>query len=137
MKTILFGGIWIVAVMAACGCVAEQNMGVMAGEASRVSLNISTDKGVYHSSELVNINAAIYSNANVSDATVRVKGINGRLNKERRLILSEGANELSFTYKLPKCNVCGGIRVGMYNLTCEVIYGNVTVRDYVSVSIQQ
>ena len=134
---ILFGLFWMVAVMVASGCVAEQNEGVMADESIRVSLNISTDKGVYHSSELLNINAAIYSNANVSDVTVTVKGINGRLDKEGSLNLSEGANELSFTYKLPKCNSCGGIRAGIYNLSCELMYENVTTRDYVSVSIQQ
>ncbi len=99
MSKILFWLFWIVAVMVVCGCVAEQNEGVMADKVSRVSLNISTDKAVYHSMELVNINAEIYSNVNVSDATVTVKGINGRLNKERILNLSEGANELSFTYK--------------------------------------
>ena len=137
MNKILFWLFWIVAVMVVCGCVAEQNEGVMADKVSRVSLNISTDKAVYHSMELVNINAEIYSNVNVSDATVTVKGINGRLNKERILNLSEGANELSFTYKLPKCNVCGGISAGIYNLSCEVMYENVTVRDSVGVSIQQ
>ena len=79
----------------------------MADNVTMVSLNVSTDKGVYHSSELLNINAVMYSNADVSDATVTVKGINGRLDKERNLNLSEGVNELSFTYKLPKCNVCG------------------------------
>lgn len=137
MDKILFAGFWMAAVMVVCGCVEEMN-GDAAVNPLRISLeNISTDKMVYHSSEIVNFNVAIYSNADLADAVVTVNGVGGRMNEKRILNLSEGLNDVSFTYKLPRCNVCGGIKAGMYDFSCTVVYGNITVEDSLSVDIQQ
>jgi len=99
--------------------------------------NISTDKTTYYSSELVNLDIAIYSNSGTKDTIVKVEGINGRFNKERILDLEKGINEISFSYELPRCNVCGGIKAGDYILNCEVIYENINVEDSTTISIQQ
>ncbi len=139
MDKILFGLFWIVAVMVVCGCVAEQNEdAAVMGNSLRISLtNISTDKTVYRSSEVVNLSVVIYSNAYLANAAVTAKGVGGRMNEKRILNLSEGLNKVSFTYKLPRCNSCGGIRAGMYNFSGEVRYGNITVKDSLSVNIRQ
>ena len=80
MDKILFAGFWMAAVMVVCGCVEEMN-GDVAVDPLRISLeNISTDKMVYHSSEIVNFNVAIYSNADLADAVVTVNGVGGRMN---------------------------------------------------------
>ncbi|MEA3343458.1 MAG: hypothetical protein U9Q92_04785 [archaeon] len=131
MKKIMFLAI---SVMLISGCVNESED----IEDARISLNnVSVDKAVYHSSEVVNLVMEIYSSTNAQNVTVTAKGIGGRFNKRRVLNLTEGVNELSFAYKLPRCNVCGGIREGKYNLSCEVISGSATIKDYVTVDILQ
>lgn len=108
------------------------------GNDVKISLNnISTDKVVYHSSDVMNFSAVIYSNLNLENVTVMVKGINGRLNEKKILNVSEGTNEIFFTYELPRCNVCGGIRAGDYDLECELIYKNITIKDSIRINIQQ
>ncbi len=114
------------------GCVLEQNEGIT------ISLkNLSTDKTLYHSSENVNLTAMIYSKSDLENVTIMANGINGRLNEQKILDLKKGINEMHFSYKLPRCNVCGGIRVGDYNLSCRVIYENITAEKSITINIQQ
>ena len=107
------------------------------GIKSNVSLSLSSDRKVYHSSELVKLTAFIYSDSRMENVTVRVNGINGRLNQRKTLDLKPGMNEVTFTYRLPRCNVCGGIRPGNYELSCEVIYQNLTVKNSTTINVQQ
>jgi len=100
-------------------------------------LNVSTDKDIYHSAEVMNLTVLIRSSSDVENVTVTANGINGRMNIEKTLNLDAGENGMSFTYKLPRCNVCGGIRAGTYDLTCEVSYGGMTVKNSTSVQIVQ
>ena len=114
------------------GCVTEQEEGIT------ISLkNLSTDKALYHSSENVNLIAMIYSKSALENVTVMANGINERLNEKRILNLKKGLNEIHFSYKLPRCNVCGGIRAGNYNLSCMAIYKNTTAEKSITINIQQ
>jgi len=114
------------------GCVTEQEEGIA------ISLkNISTDKILYHSSENVNLSAMIYSESDLENVIIIATGINGRLNEKKILNLKTGINEISFSYKLPKCNVCGGIKEGDYNLSCIVTYKNITSEKIITINIQQ
>jgi len=99
--------------------------------------NLSTGKALYHSSENISITAEIYSNSALENVTVMANGINGRLNEQKILDLKKGINEIYFSYKLPRCNVCGGIRAGNYNLSCRVIYKNITAEKSITTNIQQ
>jgi hypothetical protein len=100
-------------------------------------LNVSADKATYHSSELVNLSVLIHSSSDIDDVMVTAKGVSGRMNLQKTLNLSAGDNGVSFTYTLPRCNVCGGISEGTYDLSCEVSYGNKTVNNSTSVQILQ
>jgi hypothetical protein len=99
--------------------------------------NISTDKEVYYSSDVMNLTIMIYSNADLENVTVVASGINGRFDAEKVLNLKKGSNEISFAYTLPRCNVCGGISAGNYTLSCSVTYKNTTVIDSKMINIQQ
>ena len=98
---------------------------------------VTTDKAIYHSSEVVNINVKIRSNSNLKDVLIKTEGVSNKLNGEKILDIKKGLNEISFSYKLPRCNVCGGIREGDYVLGCMVIYGNVVAENSTKISIQQ
>lgn len=98
--------------------------------------NITTDKMVYHSSETLNLSLMIYS-PDIDNITVSVSGINGRMDMRQIISVSKGVNEVSFVYTLPRCNICGGISPGDYNLTCIITYKNTTIEDSKIINIQQ
>ena len=107
-------------------------------EEAELSLNnITSDKKLYHSSDVMNLTAIIYSDRYLENVSIFVRGINKRLNEERTLSLERGINKIQFTHKLPRCNVCGGIKAGDYDITCEVVYGNITLTNSTTVNIQQ
>jgi len=101
-----------------------------------LDMNVSADKEVYRSAETLNLTLTISSNSNVN-ATVLMTGISGRMNIERAIELDAGNNLLFVDYKLPSCNVCGGIRPGNHDILTKVIYGNVTLNKTIAVEIQQ
>jgi hypothetical protein len=99
--------------------------------------NISTDKSVYHSSDVMNLSIQLYAEAPIDNITVVVNGIDNRFNVEKEISLEKGNNEWSFTYTLPRCNVCGGIMAGNYSLSFTVRYKNLTIEDSTIINIQQ
>ncbi len=132
MKNLFLISLVIIGLIIISGCVTEQEEGIT------ISLkNLSTDKALYHSSENVNLIAMIYSKPALENVTIIATGINGRLNEKRILNLKKGINEIHFNYKLPRCNVCGGIRAGDYNLSCRVIHKNITAEKSITINIQQ
>ncbi|MCX6818857.1 MAG: hypothetical protein NT129_02555 [Candidatus Aenigmarchaeota archaeon] len=99
--------------------------------------NITTDKPVYHSSEVMNLSMIIYSESEIENVSVKANGINGRFSEEKLLDLNKGMNEIIFTYQLPRCNVCGGISAGDYNLSFTISYKNISIEDSKIINIQQ
>ncbi|MFH1125540.1 MAG: hypothetical protein V1703_00300 [Candidatus Altiarchaeota archaeon] len=106
-------------------------------EPSLTVISAYTDRSVYHSSEILNFSINVESNSNLWNVTFRVGGVDGRMKEERMVDLKSGVNEVSFTYKLPRCNVCGGIGAGSYGINCEISYGNVSINKSTTVDIQQ
>lgn len=100
-------------------------------------MSVSTDKTLYHSSETVNLTMIVYSNSTLENVIVTANGINGRMNEKKVLNLTAGPNEMSFIYKLPKCNVCGGIKAGSYNISCHMEYENISIDKSMIIDIQQ
>lgn len=100
-------------------------------------VNVSTDKPVYHSSEVMKVHVFLYSESSLNDVSVSAESVNGRFKEKKLVNASKGLNEVSFTYTLPRCNVCGGIKVGDYEVKGTVEYGNVTVNKSTKINIQQ
>ena len=100
-------------------------------------VRLYTDKDTYRSAEVLNLSAVLLSDSDVENVSVMARGINGRMNLERRLNLTAGENVVSFTYRLPTCNVCGGIRAGTYSLDCMMTFENTTLENSTSVEIRQ
>jgi len=44
---------------------------------------------------------------------------------------------VQFQFQLPRCNVCGGISAGRYELTCDASLGNSTSANATAVEIVQ
>ena len=85
----------------------------------------------------MHITAIVYSSSDVDNITVSVNGINGRLDEKQLTNLNQGLNEFFFSYNLPRCNTCGGINAGDYEIVCKVNYGNEEASKNKFVNIKQ
>jgi len=104
----------------------------------RVELkDLITDKSLYHSSEIMNITAIVDSNQDLENVTVSVQGLKGKLNLEENVNLEKGLNQISLTYQLPRCNVCGGINEGDYDIKFRISHGNMELTDQITITIRQ
>jgi hypothetical protein len=104
------------------------------------TMDVATDRGVYHSRENMLINLTMESDTG-GVAEVYVHGINAR-NMERLKIrqnhtLEEGTNYLSVNYRTPSCTGCSGISPGDYMITAEVKVGDEIEEKNITVNIQQ
>jgi hypothetical protein len=106
-----------------------------------VEASLSTDKGLYHSNELMDITVTVDSSSSLRDVDVRVYGINSRyyrLDKTEKKDLDVGLNTIKFSYKTPPCTGCAGISPGTYQVSVDLIYnGNVLATATNDVEIRQ
>jgi hypothetical protein len=100
-------------------------------------VNVTSDKNLYHSSEVMTLKVSVYAGKDLQDVNVTANGVVNRLNATRIVNLTRGVSEVPFVYTLPKCNVCGGISAGYYNITGGVVYGNTTLANYTQIVILQ
>jgi len=102
-----------------------------------ITLQISTDKEMYQSAQEMHITFLIQTNIGIKNALLECTGIINRFKYSKMLNLSKGKTNLSAVYVLPRCNVCGGIRPGKYNLNCTLYFETGKVQDKLTVDIKQ
>ncbi len=102
-----------------------------------ITLQISTDKEMYKSAQEMHITFLIQTNSNIENAFLECTGIINRFKYSEKLNVSKGKTNLSVVYVLPRCNVCGGIRPGKYNLNCTLYFETGKVQDKLTVDIKQ
>ena len=105
-------------------------------ETTEVEIGFLADKPVYHSQEILNLGLNVTSNQ-AENLTIRVRGLNGRIDIDMPFLVDEGLNMLFFEHTLPRCNVCGGISPGGYDIIAEVIHTGGTANRTVTIEIQQ
>ena len=105
------------------------------------SMTLKTDKEVYYSADIIHITSKIMSPINTDNASIRFYGIytnRYRLDQTFPINLTKGKNTITLDYTSPKCNVCGGIREGTYQISVDIIYNNeVYLNESVDVEIKQ
>ena len=102
-----------------------------------ITLQISTDKEMYKSAQDMHITFLIQTNIEIKNAFLECTGIINRFKYSETLNVSKGKTNLSTVYVLPRCNVCGGIRPGIYNLNCTLYFETGKVQDKLTVDIKQ
>jgi len=94
-------------------------------EIPALTLSLSSDKTVYHSSEEMELRAMIESGTATDNLTVRVYGIkdsrgNFRVSGERVISVEPPGKTETFTFSMPSCYGCAGVTAGDYEITFEV-----------------
>ena len=90
-------------------------------------ISVTTDKDLYHSKEIMNITVTVSSQGDMSNATLRFKGIQNlhgdfQINTEIPANLSPGLNTLVYKHELPRCSSCSGLNAGTYQVEVQLIH---------------
>ena len=102
-----------------------------------IRMELLTGKDVYRSGEDILIKAIVYSSKPLSNVSITLNGIEGKMRLEEVVTLDMGVNEFDFSYRLPQCNACGGISPGRYNITGQIVHGNTTASTIREIEIIQ
>ena len=113
----------------------------MQAEKDLTTLELSLNKDLFRSGELVSMQVLITSEKMMTDAEVHIYGIYAsryRLNETVSADIVPGENKVTFAYTAPSCNTCAGIRAGTYTIEAELIYlGKAVARDRKEIEIRQ
>jgi len=105
--------------------------------------NVSTDKSLYHSKEIMNITVIASSRGDMSNTTLKLTGIQNRygeaqLEDEIPVNLTPGRNILKYDHKLPTCSSCSGLSAGTYEIDVALVKdGNVIANTTYSIDLEQ
>ena len=89
------------------------------------SVELTTDKDIYHSNEIIQITSNINSPAEIKNATIHFYGIHAsrnRLEKTMYQDLTSGENIVTYEFQAPRCYGCAGVKPGTYKINVDVIY---------------
>jgi cytochrome c biogenesis protein CcdA len=105
------------------------------------TLNISTEKEVYHSNETLKVHIEFNSTKEVG-ANIRVSGIKnlfGRaiLSETREAILKKGDNSFDFEFKTPSCEECSAVAPGAHFLNATISIGNQNYESYKEITLEK
>jgi cytochrome c biogenesis protein CcdA len=105
------------------------------------TLNISTEKEVYHSNETLKVHIEFNSTKEVG-ANIRVSGIKnlfGRaiLSETREAVLKKGDNSFDFEFKTPSCEECSAVAQGAHFLNATISIGNQNYESYKEITLEK
>lgn len=105
------------------------------------TLNISTEKEVYHSNETLKVHIEFNSTKEVG-ANIRVSGIKnlfGRaiLSETREAVLKKGDNSFDFEFKTPSCEECSAVAPGAHFLNATISIGNQNYESYKEITLEK
>jgi maltose-binding protein MalE len=116
---------------------------LFAGPAHAEIASVTTDKDLYHSSEVMKMTIAVSSSGNMDNTTVRIDGIRDtynrtRLSHEIHANLTSGQIIFTYDFELPSCSRCAGLPEGSYPFNVTLVHDNVVISNMTgSVQIAQ
>lgn len=105
------------------------------------TLNITTEKTVYHSNETLKVHVDFNSTKDVL-AQIQVSGIQnafGRamLNETRDVILNKGNNEFDFEFTTPSCEDCSAVTPGAHYINATISTGKEIYGGYREIILER
>ena len=99
-----------------------------------LTLNLSSDKKVYHSSEKMELKTMIETDSKIENLTVRVYGIkdirgNYRVKGEKVVSAEPPFTSENFEFTMPSCYGCAGVSPGEYEIVMEVLQNGELIRN--------
>ena len=97
-------------------------------------VNVSTDKDLYHSNEVMAITVTVGSAGNLNNVTLKIDGLKDNYGRERISYeipanLQPGEMNITYNYNLPPCSICAGLSPGMYSFNVSLIHENTVLSN--------
>lgn len=105
------------------------------------TLNISTEKTVYHSNETLRVH--VYFNSTKEEpATLQVSGIKNQfgrpmLEETRNIILKNGDNGFEFEFTTPSCEECSAVAPGAHYINATISIGKKTFESKKEITLER
>jgi hypothetical protein len=106
-------------------------------------VNVSTDRDLYHSNEVMAIMVTVTSPGGMNNATIRFGGLRDNYGRERlshdlTTDLPAGEKNVTYDYNLPPCSICAGLSPGIYSFNVSLIRDNSVLSNMThSIRIEQ
>jgi hypothetical protein len=132
----------IVLIVAAIGLI-SLGLITLAKPVNATVVNVSTDRDLYHSNEVMAITVTVTSPGGINNATLKFDGLQDNYGRERlshdlTADLPAGETNVTYDYNLPPCSICAGLSPGNYSFNVSLISGNSVLSNMThSIRIEQ
>jgi len=97
-------------------------------------VNVSTDKDLYHSNEVMVINVTVSSPGTLTNTSLRFDGLRDNYGRERISHdipgdLKPGETNITYSYNLPPCSICAGFSPGKYSFNVSLVQGTTVLSN--------
>jgi len=104
-------------------------------ETSQLTLNLSSNKEVYHSSEEMELRTTIETSSRAENLTIKVYGIKDRrgkfrVNGEKVVDINPPGTSETFAFRMPSCYGCAGVSPGEYEIIFEVMHTGEVIGNF-------
>jgi len=124
----------IISLLAVSGCIDSSQY-------QETTLNISTEKTVYHSNETLIVH--VYFNSTKEEqATLQVSGIKNQfgrpmMEETREIILKKGDNDFDLEFTTPSCEECSAIAPGVHYINVTISIGKKTYESKKEITLER
>jgi hypothetical protein len=125
MRRQILAAISIVAVVAAIVMILYLSLHPAVSSPPAIT-EVTTDKELYHSREVIKIAIFLNASQETDDTTVRIVGIRDqfgrmRLSHTMPATISSKPAVLTYEYPLPHCSSCSGLKNGVYEINVTLV----------------
>jgi cytochrome c biogenesis protein CcdA/thiol-disulfide isomerase/thioredoxin len=126
--------ILIISLLAVSGCIDNSQY-------QETTLNISTEKTVYHSNETLIVH--VYFNSTKEEqAQLHVSGIKNQFSRPmmeetREVILKKGDNDFDLEFTTPSCEECSAVVPGAHYINATISIGKKTFESFTEITLER
>ncbi len=106
-------------------------------------ISIAPDKGVYQSGDPMELNITLEVSDYIENVTINATGLINKvgktlLHKSRVVTLTEGINNVTFSYRMPACSSCNKLEPGIYSIEVTVSHnGDIIAQGAEEIELKQ
>lgn len=94
-------------------------------------LVVAIENETYHSGETMHVNVTVFAESELSDVELTVSGLTNKLGRDKisevkYVNLSQGENQIPFTFITPPCTGCAKLDPGTHNVTASIVMNGET-----------
>jgi len=105
-------------------------------------LVITMENETYHSGETMPVNMTVFTEKEMPGVEITVSGLTNKLDRDmisevKHVNLSQGENQIPFTFTTPRCTGCARLDPGLHNVTASIIMNGETKSVTISMTLEK